>query len=564
MFRNKTLVLLIILALFAGFGATAQEEGYKVLNWNWSTEPPSLDPSIATDTTSHQIIAEIFPSLTRVHEETGELQPGMATWEVDESGTVYTFTVMEGVPWVKYNEETGEVEEVADEEGNVRYITAGDFAYGAMRTLNPETAGDYAYVLAWAVEGGDAYNQANPEEDDLEALRAEVGIEVIDEYTLQITTPYKAAFMANILGMWMAAAQPEWVIEGTGDFWTEPENIVSYGPYAVKNWYHDDSLTLIKNPLWAGTEAIPAPMIDEIYGVMITEDSTGFSMYEAGTLDVQAPPLSEMDRIKADPVLSEELYIGPRFCTYYYGFNVEKAPVDNVHLRRALSAAIDRQSLIDNVLKGGQEPARWFSRPGLVAAPTMDTHPDIGIGYDPAMAEEELAAALADMGLADVSELPVITLMHNESEGHARIAQAIQQMWKDQLGIEVEISTQEWGVYLETVSEDAPQIFRMGWCEDYPDAHNFASDVFHSTSAHNDTNWANPDYDALIEEAMVLDDQEERRDLYAQAENILNYEDAAISSIYWYTSVQMTKPYVDRTYALYGSQYFEKWDIVQE
>jgi oligopeptide transport system substrate-binding protein len=194
----------------------------------------------------------------------------------------------------------------------------------------------------------------------------------------------------------------------------------------------------------------------------------------------------------------------------------------------------------------------------------MDTHPDIGIGYDPAMAEEELAAALADMGLADVSELPVITLMHNESEGHARIAQAIQQMWKDQLGIEVEISTQEWGVYLETVSEDAPQIFRMGWCEDYPDAHNFASDVFHSTSAHNDTNWANPEYDALIEEAMVLDDQEERRDLYAQAENILNYEDAAISSIYWYTSVQMTKPYVDRTYALYGSQYFEKWDIVQE
>lgn len=565
MFRNKAVVLLVIVSMLLSFGiAGAQEEDYKVLQINWGTEPPSLDPSIATDTTSHQIITELFPSLTRIHEETGELQPGMATWTVDDAGTTFTFSVMEGIPWVQYNPETGEVEEVVDDEGNVRYVTAHDFAYGAMRTLNPATAGDYAYVLAWAVEGGEAYNQANPEEDDMEALRAAVGVEVVDDYTLTITTPYKAAFMVNILGMWMAAAQPAWVIEEVGDFWTEPENLQSYGPYVLKEWYHDDSLTLIKNPFWPGTDSIPVPKIDEITGVMLTEASAAFANYEAGTLDVVAPPLSEMDRIKADPVLSEELYIGPRFCTYYYGFNVEKAPMDNVHMRRAFSAAINRQSLIDNVLKGGQEPARWFSRPGLVAAPTMETHPDIGLGYDPEFAQSELATALEDMGLGSVDELPEIVLMHNKSEGHARIAEAIQRMWVENLGIDVSIEVQEWKVYLETVSEDAPQIFRMGWCEDYPDAHNFASDVFHSTSAHNDTNWSNPEFDALLEEAKVLEDQDARRDLYAQAEHILNYEDAAISSIYWYTSISLTKPYVDRTYALYGSQYYEKWDLVQE
>ncbi len=568
MFRSKLFASLIILALVAtmGIGAASAQEGedYKVLNWNWGAEPPSLDPSIATDTTSHQIISEIFPSLTRLHEETGELQPGLATWELDESGTIYTFSIMEGVPWVHYNAETGAVEEVMDEEGNVRYVSAHDFAYGALRTLDPNTAGDYAYVLAYAVAGGEAYNQANPEEDDMEALKAEVGIEVLDDYTIQVTTPYKAAFMANILGMWMAAAQPQWLIDEVGDFWTEPENIQSYGPYAVKNWYHDDSLTIIKNPFWPGTDAIPAPVVDEIYGIMLENASAAFANYEAGTLDVVAPPLSEMDRIRSDPVLSEELFIAPYFCTYYYGFNVEKPPMDNVHLRRAFSAAIDRQSLIDNVLKGGQEPARWFSRPGLVAAPTMETHPDIGLGYDPDFAAEELELALEDLGLGSVDELPPINLMHNESEGHARIAEAIQQMWANELGVDVQISTQEWKVYLETISEDAPHIFRLGWCQDYPDAHNFASDVFHSSSSHNDTNWSNPEYDALLEEALVLEDQEARRDLYAQAEHILNYEDAAIASIYWYTTVSLTKPYVNRTYALYGQQYFEKWDIAQE
>jgi oligopeptide transport system substrate-binding protein len=555
-----------------GVSVVGAQDDIKVLNWNWSTEPPSLDPSIATDTTSHQIIAEIFPSLTRLHEETGELDPGMATWEVDESGTVYTFTIMEGIPWVHYNAETGAVEEVTDADGNVRYVTANDFAYGALRTLDPNTGGDYAYVLAYAVAGGEAYNGADPEADDMEALKAAVGIEVVDEYTLKITTPYKAAFMANILGMWMAAAQPSWLIEEVGDFWTEPENIQSYGPYALKEWYHDDSLTIIKNPLWAGTDAIPAPVIDEIYGVMLTDASAAFANYEAGTLDVVAAPLSEMDRIKADPVLSEELNIAPDFCTYYYGFNVTKEPMDNVHMRRAFAYAVDRQGLIDNVTKGGQEPAQWFSRPGLVASPTMETNPDLGIGYDPDMAQEELALALEDMGLESVDELPPITLMHNESEGHARIAEAIQQMWAEELGIDVQIATQEWKVYLDSLKEDPPHIYRMGWCQDYPDAHNFVYDVWGDggsgtlRSRWNNTELGYPkeEFQSIIEEAMVLDDQEARRELYAQAEQILNYEDPAMISIYWYTSVAMTKPYVERTYSLYGSEAFEKWDLAEK
>jgi oligopeptide transport system substrate-binding protein len=158
-----------------------------------------------------------------------------------------------------------------------------------------------------------------------------------------------------------------------------------------------------------------------------------------------------------------------------------------------------------------------------------------------------------------------ITLMHNESEGHARIAQAIQQMWTDALGIPVEISTQEWAVYLETIKgDDAPQVFRYGWCLDYTDAHNFLFDVFHSSVRDLGVQWDNEDaaqFDMLLEEAMVETDLQTRTDLYAEAEYLLTNQDTVVAPIYFYTALDMTQPWVTRTYSQFGQEYYEKWDI---
>jgi oligopeptide transport system substrate-binding protein len=175
--------------------------------------------------------------------------------------------------------------------------------------------------------------------------------------------------------MWPTVATPQWAIEEYGDTgWMEIGNFQTFGPYTVSEWVHDEKIVMVMNPFWPGTEYIPVPQIDRIEQYIIAADAA-MSLYEAGEIEYIQPPLAEMERIKADPVLSEELFIGPQFCTYYYGFNVTKEPLDNVHLRRALSFAVDRQSLIDNVTQGGQLPAQWFSRPGLAAAPTMDTNP---------------------------------------------------------------------------------------------------------------------------------------------------------------------------------------------
>jgi oligopeptide transport system substrate-binding protein len=232
--------------------------------------------------------------------------------------------------------------------------------------------------------------------------------------------------------------------------------------------------------------------------------------------------------------------------------------------------AVDRQSLIDNVLKGGQQPAQWFSRPGLNAAPTMDTHPDLGIKYDVAAAQAELQAYLDETGqTADQLDL---TVMFNTSSGHQRIAEAVQQMWKDNLGLSVKTVNQEWAVYLETIKgADTPQIWRLGWCQDYPDANNFLREVFAANGSSNPyTNdapsggifWQNDRYEELMQLAAVETDAAARLEMYAEAEDILVNQDAVIIPFYWYTDLDMTRPYISRTYGSGGHERYEKWDIL--
>jgi oligopeptide transport system substrate-binding protein len=292
-----------------------------------------------------------------------------------------------------------------------------------------------------------------------------------------------------------------------------------------------------------------------------------FAEYEAGNLDWSAIPLADLDRVKADPQLSQELNISPETCTYYYGFNTKMPYVDDVRVRRALSLALDRQGLIDNVLKGGQEPAGWFSRPGIAGAPTRDTHPDLGPSYNPDEAKKLLDEYLAEKGItaADMD----ITLMFNTSAGHQIIAEAIQQMWKTTLGVEVNLTNQEWKVYLSTIkSPETPQIYRLGWCQDYPDANNFIREVFTLGGSANPgdggVNYVNDKFEEILKKAATEPDQQKRLEMYAEAEQMLCYDDAVIIPIYWYTSVNVTKPYVKRTYGVGGQQAYEKWEILQD
>lgn len=552
-----TLSLVLVVAL-AG-SVIAQDDEYKILRTGLHTvggDVPTIDPALAEAVDSVQVINMIFPGLTMLNELTAEPEPGTATgWEVSEDGLTYTFTLMEDIYWVQYNPDTDAVEQVLDENGEPRTLTAQDYIYGVQRAMNPETASYYASVIAPFFIGAE------------EALAGEAAIEdiqitAVNDLTIEITSPLQAGFLPMIYGMWTGRAVPAWAIEEFGDQWIEPENIETYGPFALKEWAHDESITMIKNPFWAGTEFVPSPRIDEVEFIFLDYD-VQLANYEAGDLDASMVPAGAMDRLQADPVLSQELSITADNCTYYYAFNVEKEPFTDVRVREAFARSIDRQSIIDNILKAGQQPALFFSRPDLFAAPDQNDFPEYGMAYDPDRAQAALQEYLDENGIT-VDDMPPITLMYNTSELHATIAAAVQQMWSDNLGIEVQLTNQEWAVYLETRKNDAPQVYRAAWCFDYPDTHNFLGDVFYSTSGQNDSNFANEEFDALIDQALVEQDAAVREELYAEAERILTTEVIGISPIYYYTAPQLTKPNVERTYSVTSNDRYEKWDIVPE
>jgi oligopeptide transport system substrate-binding protein len=555
---------------------TATPEGGEKITaqWNLGAEPPSLDPSLATDTTSIDVIENLFLGLTGFDPE-GNLEPELATeWSASEDGLTYTFTMRDDAVWVSYTPSGGAVE--------AGPVTAFDIVYGVKRTCNPATASDYAYVN-YIIAGCQEWNTADTtamSAEEVTALGDAVGVTAVDSYTVQFQIDNPAPYFPAIAGMWVNRPQPQATIEQYGETWTEAGKIVTNGPYVVTSWFHNDSMTFEKNPHWYGWAEEGRGNIDRVEAIFLTEASTSFAMYEAGELDTDAVPLPDMDRVKTDPVLSQELYIAPSACNYYYGFITTKPPMDNVLVRKALSAAIDRKSMVENVLKGGQIPANTFA-PSMIfgnaaedpdIAPWALTEEQGGTGY--AAAVEQAKAWLAEAGYPDGEGFPAITIMHNTSEAHAQIAQAIQAMWKEALGIDVNVENQEWRVYLETVDkatpiDQVPHVYRLGWCADYPDANNWLHEVFNTNAGDDNPRWEataneplSPDgmsFNQLTEEAQATTDPEARKALYKAAEKILTEDGAAYAPIYYYTTVNVTKPYLQRTFYGLGGERIETW-----
>ncbi len=556
-------LLFVLLASTAGMGIAQAADQPKTLTFALvKGDIPTIDPALATDTSSVQVAWTTHPTLTRgLETDLSKLQLNIASkFVLAKDGKSVTYTLRKDIPWVMWDGK--QVVEVKDDAGKPLMVKAQDFEYAIKRMLDPATASNYAYVYTTLIVGANDFNSSKDTGDKLNALRDAVGVKAVDDWTLKVDFVDQFGYAMNIMSMWNLGAVPKAAVDKFADKWTEPGNAWSYGPYVISEWKHDESMTMAANPFWPGTVNSPKPKIQTIVMQFVDLDAS-FNNYEAGTNDItdQGVPLEQLDRVKADPTMSKELSIAPSPGTYYYGFNVTKPPFDDVHARRAFSYAVDRQTLVDTVTKGGQEPAGWMCRPGLVACPTRKDSPNLGVKYDPEMAKTEWAAYLKDAKIT-ADQVPPITLMFNQGAGHDAIAQAIQQMWQKTLGVKVDLSQQEWKVYLKTLETDSPQVWRLGWNQDYPDANNFLKDVFYSTSTQNYTKWKNADFDKLVTQAAKLTDTAQRLALYRQADEILVKTDAAIIPVYWYTRVELTKPYVVRTIAVgSGDERFEKWDI---
>lgn len=549
------LCVMLVFVLAAFSLASAQDGKVLVTGLNMVGGDPDngLDPSLSSTVQSIQILEHLYVGLTRLNEVTAALEPGFSSWEISEDGTVYTFSLLQNVPWVRYDTEAGAVVEVTNADGNVRYVTAQDFYNGIVRTLDPATGGDYAYVLAPVIVNGNEFNAG-------EVAVEELGVTVIDDYTLEITVPEPVGFALNIFGLWMANAQPIWAIDEFGDSWVEAENRQGYGPFVMSEWNHDLDITIVRNPFWPGTDTIPVPALDAVVFKLI-DDTQQFAEYQAGSLQAATVPSAEIDRVKADSALSEQYFAGAESCSIYYGFNMTKEPFTNVNIRRAFSLAVDRESLMNDVTRDGRIPARWYTRPGVTAGPTEESHPDLGVSFDAAGAQEALAAGLTDLGLAAATDLPAISLAYGDTEYNGLIAQAVQQMWVENLGVQVELQPLETTTYYDVLEEDAPQVFRAGWCYDYPDANSFLYDTMRSDSPNNYPRFVSEEFDTLVDEARVSTDVDARLANYVRAEEILIEEEVAVAPLYFHVTRQIVSPALVRTFSQVGFERYEKWDF---
>ncbi len=461
----------------------------QVLRVDLGGEPPTLDPNQATDSQSIQVLRSITHPLAYFDADLNIVE-GLASWEISADGLTVTFTLHDGIAY---------------SDGSP--IVAADFVYSWKRLIDPRNAAGYSYVLSY-VEGGAELLGADPEVDDIDAMLETFGVEAPDDSTFVVHLSEPAAFFPYVATLWVTVPLRE-------DFvFTEAEGYVSSGPMQLVSWEHNASIVLEPNTSWAGEPAT----IERIEMAMIADPTAGLAAYEADELDIGVVPSQEVARIEDDPDLSAQVLRGDILSIYYMGFDLvdPNGPfARSVLLRRAFHEAVDKETMIQVAFAGIGTVANQIVPPGMPGhVEGFDPIP-----YDVEQAQADFAAALDELGItaADLQ----LQIGYNTDANHENKVEYLQQQWNDAFGVTVEAVGLEWGTYLDRLSEDPFDIFRLGWGADFPHPHNFLYDLAGCDSGNNNTGYCNEEADALMAQAAVTPDLEDQIPLYNQAQELI-------------------------------------------
>lgn len=503
-----------------GNGASANE-----FRLNLATEPPTLDPAQATDQVSFTVINAIYEGLTII-DENGDVQPGVAEkWDVSEDGKTYTFTIRSDAKW-----------------NNGDAVTANDFEFSWKRALNPELVPEpsqYAYQLYY-IAGAEAYNTGAGSVDD-------VAVKATDEKTLVVTLNSPIPYFTSLLSTAVYFPVHTSVTENEA-FAAEASTMVTNGPFTMTDWKHNTSITLEKSDSYHANADIKFAKVSLS---MVNDSNSELSMYKTEKLDYAGMPTGALPTDQYAALQKDypnDFHIKGTASLYYYIFNTTEAPFNNAKIRQALSMAISRADITEKVTLGGQIPAYGLVPPGIKGV-EQEYREEISDDYfkeDIEQAKTLLAEGLAEEGL---TELPSFALTFNTNDAHQKVAEAIVDMWNRNLGIDAKIGNEEWGVFLDNRVAMNFQVQRSGWGADYNDPISFVG-LFTSKSGNNNTGYANPEFDALIEQVNATDDQAKRVELMAQAEEMF-VASHSIIPIYYYSTVYMMNADVKGVYVDY-------------
>jgi oligopeptide transport system substrate-binding protein len=485
----------------------------KVLLICEGTEPRTLDPQTAQGVPEHHIIMGLMEGLLEndPNDQSKQL-PGLADrWEHNADYSVWTFHLRDNAKW-----------------SNGDLVSAQDFIFSYQRILTATFGAPYVDAL-FILKGARDY--AAGKITDF----SQVGVKALDDRNLQFDligpTPY---FLSALLHTSWFPVHPGTILKfGRADErdtkWTRPGNYVGTGPFTLKTWKENDVIELVRNPFYWDAASVKLNGIN-FYSI---------ENYDTQERAFQAGQLHKTEQMSLDKVPyyrrehPELIRIDPYEGAYFYRINVKRKPFDNPKVRLALNLAIDRESIVKNITRGKQKPATGYVPPGMGDYEPLDV-----IHYDPDRARQLLAEA----GYPNGKGFPKFSILTNTNQWHRTVAEAIQQMWKQELNIDAGIENQEWKVYLDSQNSLNYDVSRSGWIGDFMDPVTFLS-IWRTGDGNNNTGWSNPEYDQLLDQAAQTGDPQKRFSILHEAERLWLSEPSGIL-IYWYTLVYNLDPSV--------------------
>ena len=504
------------LALFMGSAAQAV-----TLNTMNGSEPGSIDPHKASGDWENRIIGDYIEGLV-AEDANADAIPGQAeSWDISADGLVYTFHLRADAQW-----------------SDGTPVTAGDFEYAFRRLFNPATASEYAY-LQYPIKGGSEIADGSMPVDS-----PDFGVKVVDDKTLEITLEGPTPFFLQALTHYTGYPIPNHVVEAKGDDWTKVENVVGNGPFKIVEWVPGNYIKSVKSDTYYAKDDVK---IDEVYYYVQDDLAAAFNRYRAGEYDILTDlPFDQQQFVKDS--LPGEGHFAPFSGIHYYVLNQEKAPFDNVNVRKALSMAVNREIIGPDVWGSGEPPAYGWVPPGT------SNYEGVSL-YMPEWAqkpyEERLAEAKSLMEAAGYTKDNPLKLQirYNTNDNHQRLAVAISAMWQE-IGVQAELFNAETPVHYDALRAGDFQVGRAGWLLDYSDPSNMLDLLKTGTKTGEEMNWgnnygrySNPEFDKLVEAAAAESDLAKRAALLGQAEKIAMDEAAAIPLAY-YLAANVVKPYV--------------------
>lgn len=509
-------ISLLVSALWSGCGQRetqvqqATREGVMIVGNG--AEPQDLDPHTITGIPERNVVATLFEGLTRTDPTTLEPRPGVAErWEVSPDGLRYTFHLRSDARW---------------SDGTA--IDATTFYESFKRHLTPTLASDNADQF-YDVVGAEQYHKGQSTDF------SQVGFRVVDARTFEIRLKNPAGYLLKTMASrtWfpvpLHAMTPHGDPYRQGSRWTRPGNLIGNGPFVLTEWEPNRHIEVRKSPTYWNRAAVK---LEGVRFIPIESLASEEAAFRAGQLHkTEQVPLNKIAVYQAEE--PDKIRIHPYSGVYYFNFNVKRAPFTDKRVRQALALAVDRESLIRNITKGGELPAYHFTPEGIDG---YVSRARTKLDYD------EARRLLAEAGYPGGQGLPPITLLYNTAENHRVIAEALQQTWKRELGVDLRLENQEWKVYLDTVDNGDYVMSRQGLIMEPYDPAQFLK-VFTSDSGFNRTGWTNAEYDRLFQQAIATVDQTERLEILQKMEAILT-DEMPILPVYYYTSKFLIDPSV--------------------